>query len=104
MSDCIKHYKNSLFLYEELINVKSGASRISETETSTNILLINFPKGWIIETTFARNTEKLRLWSQLDFRVADDPSFSGSDFHQSKLLHIFTLSIEIKDCGSRSIA
>jgi hypothetical protein len=95
MSDCIKHHKNTLFLYEELVNIKGSTSRISETKTCANILFINFPKGWVIETALARNTEKFCLWSQLDFRVADDPSFSSSDFHQSKLLHIFTLSIEI---------
>jgi len=44
----MKHHINTLLLHEKLIDIKSSASRVSQTESSANVLFINLPEGWVV--------------------------------------------------------
>ena len=99
----MEHDINTLFLDKKLIDIKSCASRVSKTESSANILFINFPQWRVIVNSLTRDTEKLSLRSKSDVRVWHDPLLLASNLHQSELLNLVVLSVENANCGSSSV-
>lgn len=103
MSNSVKHHINTLLLHEKLIEIKSSASRVSQTESSANVLFINLPEGWVVIDSLWWNTEKLGLRSERNMWVRDDPLFFFTDFHQSQFFNFVVLSIENANSGSSTI-
>lgn len=99
----MEHHVNTLLLHEELVDIKGGASGVSKTESSANILLVNFPQRRVIIHSLTGDTEKLCLRSEGDVWVWHDPLFFASNFHQSQFLDLVVLSVENANGGSSSI-
>lgn len=103
MSNRVEHHINTLFLDEQLIDIKSGASRVTKTESGTNILLKDVPQCWVVVNTLGGDGEKFSLGTNLNLGVSDEPLLFWADFHQGELFNGVFLGIEDVDGSSCAV-
>ena len=99
----VQHNVDALLLDEDLVDVTSGAARVSEAEAGKNILLVNVPQIRVVVDSFGRDREKLGLRGELDLRVGDNPLLLRADLHQSELLDVLTLRVEDAAGGTSAV-
>lgn len=99
----MQHGVHSLLLHEELVDVEGSAARVSQTETSHDVFLIDLPETWVVIDSLGRDAEEFSLWGQLNFWVGDNPLLLRSNLHEGKLLDVIILSIVDDESSSGTI-
>ena len=97
MSNRVEHAVNTLPLDKQLVDVESGAARVSQTEAGADILLVDVPKRGVVINSLRRETEELSLGGELNLGASHNPLLLLADCHQSQLFDVSTLRVVDED-------